>query len=178
VTIVDNQSVYATPSPIAFIDRVILGTSNTSTPLTLTSVEALDLSNPNWMNESASTPAFWYPVGPYQFGIYPVTLNATYPTITVYGILNHQDLTADGDYMQVPNAAADAILDYAHHYLTFKEGGTELEATKPLLQNFFKAVGQRNSEFLATSAYKKFTGMDANRNIRPFSSQTKAAGAR
>lgn len=62
-------------------------------------------------------------------------------------------LDTTGVYVQVARDDFEAVLNYAQTVAAFKEGGAEFEATLPLLQDFYRAVGARNKRWLNSSTY-------------------------
>lgn len=54
-----------------------------------------------------------------------------------------------GDYVQLPSSVLDAIVDYAVHLASFKQGGQEFARTMPLLEQFYAACGVTMDHFRA-----------------------------
>ncbi len=52
------------------------------------------------------------------------------------------------------------LLDYAQHYLSFKEGQGEMEGTSDLFANFITAAGEANARLRKTNFYRASLARD------------------
>lgn len=138
--------------------------------LTLISMEELDEGLPGWQDPTnAGTPIYWAPMGLTQ-----IALNPPPSTPTIVSLLGYQEMQRllYTDYIPIEDEEVDPILDYAHHYLTVKEGSLELQNTIPALARFAEAAGLRNGRFKQSAPYRYFMGLDRDEDERP------AAGSR
>lgn len=122
VDTVAGQYLYSTPTGILIPLRVDLDDSF----LDKTNLQSLNHSAPAWMLEnSANTgqlPYHWCPVGVSKFVIHPAD-SVGGRQMDVTGVAEPTPLVNDGDVIGYPNEFADAIEDYAAHYLMLKCGG-------------------------------------------------------
>lgn len=147
-----GQAFYDVPKQVASIRRITVDSS----PLTPTSMWELDMGYPGWQGVTGSA-IFWAPRGINKIAVYP---SPTSGSIIFEGYAEVPFLTGDGDYIQLGDEEISGILDYAHHYLTLKEGGKEFGDAKNLLSNFIQAAVLRNSRLLAVDFYRKTIGQD------------------
>lgn len=148
----------------------ILEVSISDTPLTLISMEELDEGLPGWGDPSgAGTPIYWAPLGITEFALYPPP-----DSQLMVDLLGYQELSRLGaaDAIPLQQEEINPILDYAHHYLTIKEGSVELQNTVANLARFGDAAGLRNGRFKMSAPYRYFMGLDKDEDERP------ASGAR
>lgn len=141
----------AVPKQIGSVNRILFN----GVPLSPISLWELDMGMPGWQG-TTGTPAFWTPVGIDQFAIYPQPTSGNF---RLEGYAESPRLNADGDFIQVGDEELTRLLDYAHHYLSFKEGIPELQATMGGFKRYLKAVSLRNMRIVATTFYRKFMGM-------------------
>lgn len=153
----------------------VLEASLSDEDLTLISMEELDEGMPGWQAASAAgTPIYWAPLGLTQLALSPppdenVTLD----------LLGYRELQRLGpsDSITIEAEEVDPILDYAHHYLSIKEGTIELQNTVPALARFAEAAGLRNGRFKQSAPYRYFMGLDKDEDERP-ATGTKSIGVR
>lgn len=147
---VTTGAFYDVPKQIDSVRKVTVG-GVTLTPI---SKWELDMAYPNWQTTSG-TPLYWSPAGLNKIGIYPFPTSGA---IVFEGYSEVPILFNTGDVIQLNDDSVAAILDYAHHYCTLKEGGQEFADSSNLLRNFIKAAGMRNGKLLATEFYRHFMG--------------------
>lgn len=161
---------YAVPKQIASVNRVLFN----GIPISPISLWELDMGKPGWQGVTG-TPQFWTPVGIDQFTVYPQPTSGNF---RLEGYSESPRLNADGDFLQVGDEELTRLLDYAHHYLTFKEGIPEMQATMGGFKRFLKAVSLRNARILATTFYRKFMGLVRDERERVPRSPSGAGGVR
>lgn len=144
-----GQAFYNTPRQLMQILRIRHGTSL----LDKTSLFDLDASVSSWQTAASGTPTSWAPVGTNRFAIYPP---ASSGTLLVEGVAIPPALGAGGDFIDLGDGELGPILDYAHFYCTFKEGGLELEAGSALFQNFLSSALSRNERLRASGTFRKW----------------------
>ena len=146
------------PRQFASIYRV----SYNGVPLPVTSLYELDTSFGAWQGVSG-TPRFWAPCGVNEFALYP------YPTSGTLTIVGYQDLPiyTNGMYINIGNEELTYVLDYARHFLAFKEGQGELDATLPGVERLVAAAALKNSRLTVTNTYKRYMGLDREEGERP-----------
>jgi hypothetical protein len=168
-----EQEVYHPHGGWADLQRV----KSNSTPLYQSSLEELDMGVNNWQQAPSGTPSLWSTVGLDKVGIYPPAAAGSF--LNMEGLALAPALNAGGDFIDIGDEDVNRILDYAHHVLSFKEGGLEFEATLPLMSSFVAAAVQRNSRLAATSVFRKYLGMAKADEQRPVRSPSEATpGAR
>ena len=153
-------------------------------PLTCTSLDALDQGQPGWESETTAsggnvptTPQLWAPAGFTMIVIWPAD-HAGGNALWADGIAQTPSLTTDGDYVDIGSEDLDAILNYAQHVATFKEGGQEFQATMGQMQGFLQAAGERNAMLKASAKYRKWAGLDDARDRNQRATSDQAVGAR
>lgn len=134
-------------------------------PLDLTSLFSLDNGEAGWQADS-SVPNVWFPVGLTKIGIHPAD-SVGDNSLVVEGLVLAPVLTDDTAYLDLGEWQVQALLDYAQHIASFKQGGEEFKATQALLQNFFKAAGIQNDKFTKSAIYRRFMGEDAEEALKP-----------
>jgi hypothetical protein len=158
-----GTGIYDLPKQITSVRRVTFS----GTPLNQISTPELDLGFGDW--ESATgTPEFWAPEGINLIAIYP-TDNVT---VVVEGTADAPWLNTDADFIDIGDDDLNAILEYAHHYLTFKEGGQEFKASMADLTSFTEQGADRNGRLRAAVFYRKYQGLDRESEERRSSTPT------
>lgn len=154
-----NSQWQIVPHQVVSLQRVLLNGS----PLTQVNLVEMDYLYPNWEN-ATGTPVYWAPHGLEEFAIAPHQADMA---LTLEGILDAPVLINPSDYINVGEEELLRLLDYAQHYLAFKEGSQEFAAADSLMKNFLDAAGKRNSRIIATSIYRKYMGLDRVSERRP-----------
>lgn len=168
--VVSGDVYYNVPKQIISTQRVLYNT----TPLTPTSVEALDLGFPGWAS-TPGTPRMWAPIGINMIAVYP---QPTSGVLNFEGMAETPTFQNNGDKLDMGEEELDPLLSYAHHYLTFKEGGAEFSASQAGLQSLVKAAGERNAELIAVASLRRLMGVDQDEAIRKPRSPIKVLGTR
>lgn len=146
----DGGAFYGVPAQIGAVQRIKFE----GTPLTLSSVNELDLGSPGWQGV-AGTPTMYALMGLNMFALSP---QPTSGTITIDGISETPTLTNDGDYVMLGDELLNRILDYAEHYCSFKEGVGEFDAQQTGFGLFIEAAGKRNGVLLASALFRQWMG--------------------
>lgn len=169
---VAGQRFYDVPRQLVSLQRV----KYDSTPLWPSSVTELDYGYTNWQQSATGTPLFWSPIG---LGM--IVINPPAPAghfLNMEGMALLPALNVGGDFIDIGDEEVNRILDYAHHTLTFKEGGLEFEATLPLMGSFVSAAGLGNQRLLGVSIFKRNMGMAKDEEQKPARSPEQIIGAR
>lgn len=132
-------------------------------PVPLISTWELDGGFPTWASSSASTPQFWAPIGFNMTAFYPTP---TAGNITFEGVAETPRLWGDGDYLMLGEEEVTVLVDYAHHYCTFKEGSGEMESSMPELKRMVEAAALRNSRLRTSAWYRQFMGLPRDEDQR------------
>lgn len=172
VNTVAGQRFYDVPKQLVSLQRVRFNTSI----VWPSSLPDMDYGFTNWQQSSNGTPQVWAPIGLDKFVINPPA--AAGHVLYLEGVALAPAILAGGDDIDIGDEEVNRILDYAHHVLSFKEGGLEFEATQPLLGGFVEACVQRNQRLLGASVFKRFMGMDRAQEQRPVRSPEQTLGAR
>lgn len=146
-----GEFAYVVPKQIASVQRVLYNGS----PLTLISLQELDLGYPGWETTSG-TPQYWTPLGVELIAVYPVP---TTGTLTLQGLQEDVAFANASAVAKLGQEEETRILGYALHYLSFKEGVPELESSKGGFKDFIEAAGLRNARFRASAPYLQFMGV-------------------
>lgn len=156
------------PKQIGSVVRV----SFNGSPVALISLWELDFGFSGWPGTSG-TPLYWAPLGLNGIAIYPVP---TTGSLMYEGYSEVPRLGGDADFLQTSDNTLNALLSYAQHYLSFKEGGQEFMNSQSLFQAFVLAATTRNKRLAATNAFRAFFGTSRDPNER--SETSDATGVR
>lgn len=149
--------------------------SHNTTALTLSAESELDLGSPGWESAAAGTPVYWAPMGFNKVAFSPAAATGN---IIFEGITEPTLLFSGSDFINIGDEELTRVLDYAVHYLAFKEGPPEFDATSEQLQNFMKAAGLRNAKLRETMMYKRAMGLVRDEVLKPSTSSDFTPGAR
>lgn len=151
--------------------------------LVQSSIYAFDHGLFNWQGTTTatpgapSTPSYWAPVGLTEIAIYPADATVLGSPIVVDGVRSTTILVNGGDFLDLGDEEINSLLGYALHVLSFYKGAAALDATRPMLVEFFKAAAKRNAVFAASNLYRKIVGLDRTRFDKPMEVQTAQAAA-
>lgn len=133
-------------------------------PLTPTSQTGLDLGHPGWRTQTTGSgggvptkPSLWCPVSLQLLYIWPMDA-AGHNSWTIDGVSATPTLSADGDYINLPEADVSTLLGFALHVLTLKKGGAWFAASMPLFNAFIDAAAAENSLITTSQWYRQFMG--------------------
>jgi len=119
-------------------------------PVPVVSLHEMDAQSPGWHNtsEKPRTVAVYrdmVALNPAPDGIYSVTLDVIRPApIPVSG----------ADFVNLGPEQLDAILSYAHHIASFKEGGAEFAATQQQYQSMIRLAADHNRKLEAMAIFR------------------------
>lgn len=130
----------------------ILALRIANVPLPVDSVIAMDTYAPTWQSGVAGPPTDALVAGLNLIALTPTPDVGPY-SLAASVVQNAPIPVADTDPVMLSHEAYDAVLDYAQHLASFKQGGQEFAATAPLLDNFMSAAGVVNSRLLALGPY-------------------------
>ncbi len=140
------------------------------TPITKTSITALDRALPGWEAQTTSssgvpaTVQFWAPRSLRLIALWPRPAVAT--PRGVDGISDTPELAADGDFIDLDEGLHNTFLDYAAHLLTWKDGGQAFLATASALQRFVIAAAAENQQIRSSSLYRAAAMQDTDPKLR------------
>lgn len=135
---------------VAKLDPAILWGQINGMPATLMSLQDLDSGDPTWQ-DTVGTPVNLaverdlVVLSPVPDGVYSVTLDVVRPAPIP---------ALDASPVQLGPEILDAILDYAHHIASFKEGGAEFMATRQQLNNLVRLAADHNSKLSALAVFR------------------------
>lgn len=168
VTTANNWS-YGLDASIVFGTRVEFD----SRTLAQSSMTEMDAGKPGWQGQTTAdggnipdSPQIWLPLSIDLIAIWPADADGGH-NLTVFGISQTPELTADGDFIDIGQEALNALLNYALHVLALKEGGARFAATLPLLADFLREAAEENGQLMASSMFRQFIGIDMNRQEKP-----------
>lgn len=116
----------------------------------LVSIEELDTQAPGWTNipglpDTIGVSEYMLALSPVPDGVYGVTLD----------VLRTAPIPiAQVDPVQIGLEEQDAVLDYAHHIGTFKEGGAEFAVTQRQFKNVVQQAAVFNERLSAMAFYR------------------------
>lgn len=119
-------------------------------PMTLCALQDLDSGYPTWQDESGqptdvAVNRSIIALRPVPDAIYSITLDVLRPAPIP---------TSDGDFLKMGPEIVDAILSYAHHIASFKEGGAEFASTQAQLKEFIRLAADYNSKLSALAVFR------------------------
>lgn len=156
IPIVVGQQDYELPASMVFGMRVEYNTSS----LVPTSVHEMDEARPGWQGD-IGTPKAWMPLDLDTIRIWPAPGPGTaFMSFTVDGVSATPVLTYDGETIDIGSEVLSALLGYALHILTLKEGGARFAATLPLYQAFLTAAAEENNQLLTSAIFLHAMGVD------------------
>ena len=118
------------------------------------SVQEMDAYTDGWQNDAASTPGILGMAGYNLFAVAPKPDAG--PNSALLTIVDQAPIpSADGDQVQLGSDELEAVLGYAQHLASFKQGGAEFNNTGAQLAEFFKAAEKYNSRLSKTSWAKR-----------------------
>jgi hypothetical protein len=121
-------------------------------PSTIIPTSELDANNPDWEN-TIGTPIM-LGINHHLMSLYP---RPAANVVVTLDVLRPAPIPAvDGDFVQLGQEELNALLDYAQHIATFKEGGVEFEATKRNKDNFLTLAGNQNDKLNALEFYREW----------------------
>ena len=159
---------YATGATLLYNARVKVA----GVPLIVASTLEMDLARPTWRGETTASggdvptlPVHWAPISLQRIAIWPATAAAGVNNLIVSGVAATPVLVEDGDTVDLGEELHDPLLDFALHIAAFKEGGARWQATMPYMVEFLKMAAQENSLLKASKAFRRFAGLDRNRDL-------------
>lgn len=141
------------PRQVVMTQRLLFN----GTPVPMISLWELDGAFSTWQSETGATPLYWAPVGLNKIALYPTPNDGGF--LRFEGVAETPKVLGDGDFIPLGEEELERIVDYAHHYCTFKEGSTELESSQMSFVRMIEAAGLRNSRLKASAFYKFFMGL-------------------
>lgn len=129
-------------------------------PLDFETLDSMDMGADGWQVDD-STPTEWMSVGLTKIAVHPAHLAGS-GTLDVDGLTSFVVPAGDSAYPNIPHSDVEAILDYAHHLATFKQGGTEFAAGFKLLQQFTGATKDAQLQADLATIYERYQGGDAD----------------
>jgi hypothetical protein len=155
----DGETIRDVPRQLVATQRMTFN----EIPLGLISVWELDGGMPGWESE-VGTPQFWAPIGFNKIALYPTPIVGD---LKFEGIAEAPRLVGDGDYIPLGKEEIILIVDYAHHYCTFKEGSGEQESALPVMRRFVEGAVLRNARLRTSAWYRTFMGLPRDEDQRP-----------
>lgn len=163
---------FAVPRQIALVSRVLYN----GVALTPTSLVELDRAVAGWEDAVTGDPVYWAPIGISEVVLHPQP--AVDGVVTIQGVSENTKLMSGGDALQLRDDDLVALLLYAHHYLTFKEGGVELNSTLDNVKRLVENGVAANDELLITKTYRKYEGLVKEESERPVRHGSQEYGVR
>jgi len=148
VVALSSGSYAGVPRQIAWPIRVKLGT----TDLDRQSLWELDEGSVGWEGAASGTPTSWASHGMSQVALTPAYASAG--EVRYSGPENILRGHAAGVEIPLSDGDIQAVLDYAQHYCSFKEGSGELEDTQDLLKSFAGRAGAQNARLRRQNFYR------------------------
>jgi hypothetical protein len=135
---------------VARLDPDILWGQINGIPTTLMSLQDLDSGDPTWQDiigfpQNIAVERDIVALSPVPGAIYSVTLDVLRPAPIP---------ATDASFIQLGPEILNAILDYAHHIASFKEGGMEFTSTQQQLNNMIRLAADHNSKLSALAVFR------------------------
>ncbi len=131
-----------------------------------------------WEGTASGTPIYWAHCGFNEIVFYPRPTYAV-AEIKYEGISDIDRGWLFGVPLDVLSVGdVEALLGYAQHYLSFKEGAGELDNTQGLLQNFYKRAGEANTRLRRMNFFRASMGVDRGEDEGSRSAQGNEGGMR
>lgn|SRR5262245_3309309 len=135
---------------VARLDPDILWGQINGQPITLMSLQDLDSGDPTWQDQagrpvSVAVERDMVALSPVPDSVYSVTLDVVRPAPIP---------TSNSDPVQLGPEITNAILDYAHHIASFKEGGAEFFATQQQLDGMIRLAADYNAKLNALAVFR------------------------
>lgn len=146
-----NGGPISVPTGISSPTRVLYN----GVPLTMASMADMDRGKPGWLSDTG-TPAYWIPQGINQIFLSPAPASGV---LTIEGYSKGPTLQAEGDFINIGDEELTRILEYAEHYLSFKEGMPELQSKGEGYTNWIAAMIARNGQLADSAVYGYAEGM-------------------
>lgn len=160
---------YALPASMLYRTRIAWN----GLPMKVTSLTSLDRGRRRWMTELStdggdvpSRPYLWAPVSLYTVRIWPADAVA-HNSLTVDGVSETPVLVSNADTLDLGDELLGHLLGYALHAVSFKRGMPAISSTLPLFQSFLAAAALQNSMITSSQVYRKFMGLDRQREQVP-----------
>jgi len=140
-------------------------------PLEKASLLDFDYGIPNWRSAVSGAsghpdrPVYWAPVSLNLLYLYPADAAGLH-SLEINGILQTPVLVDALDTLDLNEADLPRLLDYALHVLTFTVGGSTFTATYPAWLAFLQGAGEQNSQFAASSFYRRVLGLDQTARLK------------
>lgn len=129
-----------------------------------TSLFELDTGEPGW-RRTYGVPRVWAPDGLDWFAAYPAPRGGGFD---LEGYKEPPVLDKDRDAIEIEDAEVHRLIDYAHWYLSFKEGVKEgLDNTKDLMHNLMRAAALRNAWLRRSALYREYMGEQRDEHQAP-----------
>lgn len=138
---------------------IVLRATINARPTPLVSVEELDTQKPGW-NNAAGIPTV-IAVSEYMLAMSPVP-DAEYG-VSLDVLRTAPIPVLDVDTVQIGPEEIDAVVDYAHHIGTFKEGGAEFGATQRNFKNLIQQAQVFNERLSAMAFWKEIVEVRSKR---------------
>lgn len=156
----------------------IVDTYNNS-PISPTTLYDLDYQTVNWEGTFYSTTPvaeavkYWAPFGIDGFILHkqPNAFPGTSRQVAIDLIQDTPVLVNSTDYINIGQEELSAILGEALHTASFKEGGERFSNTMKLHNEFIKAALDKNARLLSSTFFRKYEGLDTDRQDRPSRAQ-------
>jgi hypothetical protein len=153
-----DTTAYPVPMGVIRIRRAV-GTATTGTPLYPMSLFEMDQETHQRPSADSGTVEHWAPLGYDSFVVHPPA-STTQTVGIMYLSADPRVNLDDTTYIDLGDEEIQSIVEYAHWFLTFKEGMDEaFENTSPLKDLFLTAARLRNHKLRNTAPYRDYLAM-------------------
>ncbi len=139
---------------LLFDAAAILALRIQNLPVAIDAVRNGDDFDANWQSVANGPPLQAYSAGLNLIGLSPAPSAGPF-SVTASVVENAPVPVAPSDMIQLSRDDYDAVLDYAQHLASFKEGGAEFLSTIPLYQGFLKRASLYNSKLSQLGQFQK-----------------------
>lgn len=169
ITTTANSFEYALPASMVFGMRIEFN----GKVLAPASLHDMDNGKPGWQTQTTASggdvptePKKWLPISIDLIAIWPADAVGG-NTLSVDGVSQTPVLVNSTDYIDIGDDQLNAILGYALHVMTLKEGGARFEATMPLFRTFLQEAAEENDQIQDSNLFMHFIGTDLRRQEAP-----------
>lgn len=134
---------------------IAIRNQNSGATLRVDSIRSLDLYNRNWQSALPGFPAMIGLAGLNLLAVTPPPDSGPYSLMATV-VRNAPLPTKDSDPIQCNRGDLDAILGYAQHIASFKQGGAEFLATMPLYDRFLHQCSNYSKKYDEIGEYATF----------------------
>ena len=127
-----------------------IGAELDGTPVQIGRTRDTDAYNASWQNEAAGTPTRLFFSNYNLFGVAPIPDSNVHSVL--FDVVSPAIIPSDStDNIQLDRQEIEAVVSYAHHIASFKQGGEEFADTAAQMADMMRMANNKNSQLAAQS---------------------------